>query len=234
VAQGITSAFSIGIVLGILVGILWLKALKYIEEYDEVLTLAIVLLFYAITESLGGNGAIFTLFFGLVLGNGIYVSKIMKMEELPEENEIMKKFHSEISFMIMTFFFVYIGLMVVVEKYVVFFYGIILSFVVLLGRYVSTHITSIGEPFLKKNINVMRIMIPRALTPAVLAQLVVMSGIPNTELFPQIVIGVIITTVVISAVGISVIERMLKRNSRTEKEKVNHEKFYNSTSQEKV
>jgi len=225
VAQGIASAFSIGIVSGILVGIVWLKALKYIEEYDEILTLAIVLLFYSITESLGGNGAIFTLFFGLVLGNGLYISKIMKIGEIPEENGIMKKFHSEISFMIMTFFFVYIGLMVVVEKYVAFFYGIILSFVVLLGRYVSTYITSIGEPFLKKNIDVMRVLIPRALTPAVLSQLIVISGIPNTELFSQIVIGVIITTVVISVVGTSIIERNLKKRSRTEKEEINHKKF---------
>jgi len=217
VAQGIVGAFSIAIVLGIILGIVWLKLFKYISggEYDEIITLAVVLLFYSVAESLGGNGAIFTLFFGLVLGNGIYFSRIIKMKEFAQANDIMKKFHAEISFMITTFFFVYIGLILVVEKYMLFFYSLILSFVLLFGRYISTKITSRGNPVLKKNLEIIRIMIPRGLATAVLSELIAMSGIPGTDNFPQIVIVVIITTVVISAMGASIIGRKTRESSRT-------------------
>jgi cell volume regulation protein A len=219
VAQGIVGAFSIAIVLGIILGIFWLKIFRYISggEYDEIITLAVVLLFYSIAESLGGNGAIFTLFFGLVLGNGIYFSSILKMKEFTQANDIMKKFHAEISFMITTFFFVYIGLILVVEKYMLFLYSLILSFVLLFGRYISTKITSRGNPILKKNLEIIRIMIPRGLATAVLSELIVMSGIPGTDNFPQIVIVVIITTVIISGVGASIIGRKTKENPRAER-----------------
>ena len=211
VAHDVAGAFSIAIVVGIIMGIIWLKVLKYIrgEKYDDILTLSIVFLCYAVTEGLGGNGAIFALFFGLVLGNGIYFSRLVKMKQSIQADGIMKKFHGEISFLITTFFFVYLGLILIVRNYIVFLFSVTLTLILFFGRYLATNIISWGKPFLKKSMNVMTIMLPRGLSAAVMAELIVLSGIPNAEVFPQVVIVVIISTVVIAGVGTSILKRKL-------------------------
>lgn len=220
-AHDVVGAFSIAIVMGILMGIIWLKVLKYIrgEKYDDILTLAIVLLFYAVTESLGGNGAIFALFFGLVLGNGIYFSKLVKMKQFVQADGIMKKFHGEMSFLISTFFFVYLGLVLAISNYFVFLFSVILSLILLFGRYVATNIISWEKPFLKKSMNVITMMLPRGLSAAVMAELIVLSGIPNADVFPQVVIVVIISTVVIAGIGTSILKRKTEKPIKKELEK---------------
>jgi cell volume regulation protein A len=56
-AQGIAGAFSIGAMVGLLVGVVWLRVLQALkgETNDDVMTLAISLFFYAIVESLGAT-----------------------------------------------------------------------------------------------------------------------------------------------------------------------------------
>jgi len=221
VAHDVAGAFSIAIVMGILMGIIWLKVLKYIrgEKYNDILTLSIVFLFYAVTEGLGGNGAIFALFFGLVLGNGIYFSRLVKMKEFVQADGIMKKFHAEISFLITTFFFVYLGLILVIRNYTVFAFSIIVSLILLFGRYLATNIISWGKPLLKKSMNVMTMMLPRGLSAAVMAELIVLSGIPNANVFPQVVIVVIFSTVVIAGIGTSIFKRKMEVPTKKEVEK---------------
>lgn len=221
--HGILSAFSIAIVLGLILGIAWLKILKYIkgEIYDDIVTLGIVILFYAIVESVGGNGAIFALIFGLTLGNGSSIAKIFKMKDHTEAGLLMKKFQSQISFFIRTFFFVYLGLIFTIGDSSTFLLSIILSFVLLGARYLATSIVSFKDYLLKSNKRVMTIMLPRGLAAAVLANLVIISGIQHLAEFSEIVITVIFMTVLISAVGTFTI---LKSFGRSIKVKENIEK----------
>jgi cell volume regulation protein A len=221
VAHGIAAAFSIGIVLGLILGIIWLRVLKHIrgEGYDDILTLGIVFLFYALTESLGGNGAIFALSFGLVLGNGIYIARMIRMKTHIQADGIMKKFHAQISFLIMTFFFVYLGLIFSIDNLTAFLYSIILSLILLFGRYGSIYVISIGEQFLRKNMEIMTVMLPRGLAAAVLAELVVASGIPNANVFSQAVITIILSTVVIASVGTSFIKTKMDNMTKASNEK---------------
>jgi len=60
IRQTVASKFSIVVVLGIIFGLLWLSALKKIARapYACILTLAAVLLAYAVSEALGGSGAL--------------------------------------------------------------------------------------------------------------------------------------------------------------------------------
>jgi cell volume regulation protein A len=207
--RGIVSAFSIAIVFGIIVGVIWLKMLKYIrgEVYDDIITLAIAILFYAVVESLNGNGAIFALTFGLVLGNGKSISKMLRSKDQVEAGLIMKKFQSEISFFLKTFFFVYLGLIFFVEDYFIFISSIVLSFILLFSRYITTYLISLKDYLLKLNQPIMTFMIPRGLSAAVLAQLVIVSGLSHLADFCDIVITVIMSTVIISAVGTFIIAK---------------------------
>lgn len=202
--QGILGGFSIAIVLGLILGIFWLKILRYIgdEGYDDILTLAIVILFYSVVESAGGNGAIFALIFGLVLGNGNSIARIFRMKDYTEPSLIMKKFQSEVSFFLRTFFFVFLGLIFTIDNPMIFILSIILSLVLLFARYISVYAVSINDTLLKSNRMIMTFMVPRGLAAAVLAELVITSGITGVEQFPNIVITVILVSVLITTIGI--------------------------------
>ena len=64
--------------IGVAVGLFWLWMLTRIEQeaYSDILTLAIVFLFYFSVEALNGSGVIFALAFGLILGNGVRIARV--------------------------------------------------------------------------------------------------------------------------------------------------------------
>lgn len=209
----IAGAFSVAVVIGLVFGVLWLKIMKSIrkEIYDDILTLAVVLLFYSITESLGGNGAIFALTFGLVLGNGIRIFRVLGIKERVEASKVMKKFQSQISFFIRTFFFVFIGLIFAVNNYLAIYFGIVITVVLFAARYVATTVISFKDKVLESNKLLMTSVMGRGLAAAVLAEVVRTSGIPNSSIFSDIIIVVIISSVVVSTIGVSWAGRKMKR-----------------------
>ena len=199
----VASAFSVGAILGLLMGLVWLKVLRFLkkEEYEDILTIAVALLLYVASENLNGNGSIAALMFGLILGNSSRVKKIFKMRGARAVGKMMKRFHSEISFLVRTFFFVYLGMIVSVTNLSYMLYGLLLSLSLLAGRIAAVGISVIGNPVLEKNKIRIALMMPRGLAAAILSQLPLIYGIENSEVYPEIVFTVIISTVIISAVA---------------------------------
>ncbi|MFO7872404.1 MAG: cation:proton antiporter [Candidatus Undinarchaeales archaeon] len=223
-ARGIASAFSIGIVVGAIAGVLWLKVIKIgrDQDYFGMFTLAFVLLMYAVVEALGGNGAIFALIFGLVLGNGIMVSKLLRMRKLRvEAGKVSKRFHGQISFFMKSFFFVYLGMLVSVanieQTLLIVVYSAVLTILLLAGRFVAVNIVKRGSPALKENRDLITVMLPRGLSAAVLSRMIVASGIAHAEIMSQIVIFVILISTIVSAVGTAIVAKHPKLAGPKEK-----------------
>ena len=209
VAEQISLQIFLGGLIGVIAGIVWLWALTLLEgeTYDDILTLAIAFLLYFIVESMNGSGVIFALTFGLMLGNGMEVAKFLGIKRTVVIHELMKKFHSQMSFLIKTFFFVYLGLMITFAHYGLILAGVVLSLLLLLARYIAMLLSSIRNDILLANKGLLTTMLPRGLSAAVVAEIVVASGIPNASIYPGVIMVVIVTTVVISAIGIPVFTR---------------------------
>jgi cell volume regulation protein A len=201
--SGIASQFSVGIVAGLLVGIIWLRIMKEIRgsTYNDVITLAVALVFYALVQNFGGSGPIFALTFGLVLANGYVISKMLRLSKTVEADKMMKKFQSQISFLIRTFFFVYLGLIITLQDPLLVIYGLAITVLLVVGRLASVYVTSIRNKTIKQNTGLLTIMLPRGLAAAVVAQIVSTSEIANGQFFSDIVITVIVMTVIITSVG---------------------------------
>jgi cell volume regulation protein A len=217
VAEKITLQILLGGLIGVIAGIVWLWALTLLEgeTYDDILTLALAFLLYFAVESMNGSGVIFALTFGLMLGNGIEVARFLGIKRTVVIHELMKKFHSQMSFLIKTFFFVYLGLMITFTHYSPVLAGIAISLVLLLARYVAVLLTSIRSDILLENKGLLTTMLPRGLSAAVVAEIVVGSGIPNASVYPGIIMVVIVTTVVISAVGIPIFTRTRRTKQKS-------------------
>jgi cell volume regulation protein A len=201
--------FCLGAAVGTATGIIWLWLLTRLkgQDYDDILTLAVVFVLYFIVESMNGSGVIFALVFGLVLGNGIRIPKLFTIRRTVAATEIMKKFHSQISFFIKTFFFIYLGLIMTFNEPRLMILSLILSLLLLFVRYLVVLISSLGNRTLLANKGLLTTMFPRGLSAAVLAQIVVTSGIPNASIYPDIIIAIILITVMISAIGILIFAR---------------------------
>ena len=214
VSRMIVSALSIGVVFGLICGVVWLQLLSSIKDnsYDDILTLSVALLFYGLTEQLGGNGAIFSLVFGLVLGNGTEIGSIFRMEGIVDIGSIMRKFMNQMSFFIRTFFFVYLGLILFVENQWMILYSVILSLLLLFGRYLGVVLTSFRDVELQRYNSLITFMMPRGLAAAIMAQLVATSGIVNASLFPDMILVVIITSVIITSIGGSYLKSKSTQN----------------------
>jgi cell volume regulation protein A len=209
IAKAIGMRFLIGLGIGGAAGFVWLWVLTFIEGelYDDILTLAVLFLLYLAVESLQGSGAIFAIVFGLILGNGIDFARFMRTKRTMEIHNTMMTFHNQIYFIVKTLFFAYLGLMLVFDDPNVVLPSIILSLLLLLVRFILVPAISAGNKRLLANKGIVTTMLPRGLSSAVVAEIVATTAIPDARLYPEIVIVVIASTVIISAVGISIFAR---------------------------
>ncbi len=217
--KAIANAFSIGIVLGFIAGVIWLPLMRKIikEEFSYVVTLAVLFLLYAFVQYLEGSGAVACLVFGIVLGNGKKVFQMIKYEDYAFEiTTSMKNFHSLIAFFIRTFFFVYLGLLVSIQSITNIFIGLIIVAGLLVTRPFAVRIAMKGSKEIKDfDRKVMSVMLPRGLAAAVLAYLPIAMNIRGTEAFPDVAFTVIMATALASTIGILYIMKREKQEQNT-------------------
>ena len=173
-------------------------------------------MFYGFTEQLSGNGAIFAQVFGLVLGNAVEIGSILKLEGIVEVGLIMRKFMNQMSFFIRTFFFVYLGLILFVESRLMVLYSVVLSVLLLFGRFVGVMLTGFSDVELQRYSSLITLMMPRGLAAAIMAQLVSGSGIIYASLFPDMILIVIISSVIVTSIGNSYLKSRTKESSLTQ------------------
>ena len=114
-AHGVATQVGLALLFSIAVGILWSRLLHVLSEqrFWQVLTFSIVLVLYAGMEALGANGLIAVLGFGLTISNFPGVDPRLGLKhlvtEIAQSQQALLTFHSELAFLVRTFFFVLIG-----------------------------------------------------------------------------------------------------------------------------
>jgi cell volume regulation protein A len=106
-----------------------------------------------------------------------------------------------LTFLVRAFFFVFVGLLAsfVQLEYIVF--GILATIAIYVGRVITARV-SLTKRFSKIDKRVTEAMIPRGLAAAVLATFPLTYGLPNAEAYPQIVFFIIMTSVIITTIGL--------------------------------
>ena len=204
-------AFSVGILVGLGFGVIWLFALEKLKGKPNayMLTLAVLFLTYVVATLLGGSGAISALFLGLIIGNNGSIAKLFKFRATVSVDEHVRDFHCQISFLIRSFFFVFTGLLFTFSSFSSVLFGLLLTFAFLGIRFIIIKITT-----LKSNLHpvetLMTIMFPRGLAAAVLASLPLTMGIPGSELFPEISFIVILSSILVTTIGVVFLKKRTK------------------------
>lgn len=194
-------AIVVGLVLGFGVGIPWMYVSTKLgnAQHAYMLTLGILFVLFFLANSFGESGALTALVFGLMLGNRSHLAGILKFK-LPRI-ELDDPTHNQITFLVRSFFFVFVGLMASLGQYEYAILGVGITIAIYVGRIIVTK-TTLTKRFSLLDRMVTRSMIPRGLAAAVLATFPLTLGLPNAEAYPQIIFFIILTSVIITTIGI--------------------------------
>ena len=200
---GITfgKAVTVGLLLGLGVGIPWMYVTTKLSnaQHSYMLTLGILFVLFFLARSFGESGALTALVFGMMLGNRYRLSRYLKFK-LPDisHDDTM---HNQLTFLVRSFFFVFVGLLASFGQLEYIIFGIIATLIIYFGRTILTKI-SLTKKFSQLDRKVTTVMIPRGLAAAVLATFPLTLGLPNGEAYPQIVFFIILASVVITTIGL--------------------------------
>lgn len=204
---GTASQFFLGLAIGAVLSVVWIFVLHHFrrQKFIYVLTLGLVLMTYSITSTVGGNGQLAVLIFGIILANYSIINKVAVNAQLNIDplKRRLRKFHEEMSFLMETLFFVFLGLTFslathgLVDSLII---GLLLLGVLVAMRVVATSISTYNSELSKEKPEII-LMCAQGLTPATLAILAVNLQIPHANSSLNMVTYIIILTNVVAAIG---------------------------------
>jgi cell volume regulation protein A len=192
---GMASDFSqnvlVALILGVMLGALWsrLWPVTAAFPYSNILNLGVVLGVYAVSRYAGGSGLLGVLVFGLTLTN------MPRTPHMTRQGARMLAFHSEVSFLVRSFFFVMLGVVAefVSRRYFIPILGILAALV--LARYLGVQ----GSRWAVRDVEraqteLLFWMLPRGLVTAVLALEIVESRGAAFAFLPAMAFTVVLVT----------------------------------------
>lgn len=225
VSEQLAAKFLLGGVIGFLFGVLWLFVLQKLQKQplSYMITIAALFLLAGATEMIGSSGGVAALAFGLSMGNRQFVrSKLtaVSLKVVPDAH--IQQFHSEITFFVRTFFFVYLGLLFQVDTVsrTQLVAGLLMISVAALVRwFTSMAAWKVGSLEMEDAFALFGLM-PRGLAAAVLATYpaVALIGVPVWEANPELAtlffnstLIVILGTTIIATISSFVVEKNISR-----------------------
>jgi potassium/hydrogen antiporter len=218
VLNQIVSLFAIAALVGLVAALIWIVLDKRMFKgfgKNYMITIAFLILIYILTDYLGGNGAIATMFFGIFLKNSKQITTIINWVKSSDEEEKKKIidgqlgikvlteteqfFFSQISFFIKTFFFVYIGLLLNLQNIWAVVIGVILAVVVMLVRRANFILT---KNLHIKDKTLINAIFARGLAAAAVMQIIVDSGVAINPLIVDTTYVFIVSTILLSSISI--------------------------------
>ena len=200
----IFALFAVAAALGVIAAYIWINLQKYVfKEQNYMVTIAYICILFVVTEFVQGSGAISALFFGLTLNNNKRLQNIVnnitnrrkKLKNVVSRNE--EFFYKQVSFLLKTLFFVYIGILINFGNTKALIIGSLISIILLGVRRFSHYVT-------KKNTELVNNIFARGLAAAAVGQVAVTNALPSAMFVLEVIYVVITGTIILSSIMIYV------------------------------
>jgi len=212
ISGNLIASFLVAITFGILGAFLWSGLLNRIHAIKNTMftTPAFVFVIFGIVEVLGFSGAIAALAFGITIGN-IKDIRFPFFNRDPTSEPVgltdtEKVFFGEVAFLLKSFFFVYLGISLELIGGPLIILAVILTVLAFALRVPAVKV-SVSKSFPVKDISIMAIMVPKGLAAVVLASIPLQQGVIGGELIKNITYGVVLFSIVITALLILLIDK---------------------------
>lgn len=198
ISVALVSNIAISFFFGVIAGIIWLNIFYISEsEYTYTFTLAAVLSVYSLTEILGGTGAIAVFIIALILGNAESFCQTLRMNidhlQLEKLKDSMRNFHSELTFMLITFFFTFVGMIYVFTGVFDLILGIVVSLLLHTTRYISVWIGS-RRSAIQEDLPAAGFIVGKGAASLAMSTLPLAYGLSNAEFITGVALNVILFT----------------------------------------
>lgn len=221
----LVSRFSVGIVLGLILGMVWLRILYATrnEEFTYISTLATLIGGFQLSESLGGSGVLTALVLGVIMGNDADVLRVfplrIKLQLLEETKRFIFRFQGEMAFLMRSFFFVFLGL--IYNPTIAVSTPILLASFIMLGinlalRYIAATLATFRSQMSMDKATI-TVMSGQGLAHAALSLVPLQFGLPNAFVYVAVVINVIILTNIVTSVSAAYIKYRAKERLKATK-----------------
>jgi len=202
--NSIALSFLLAILIGVVGAMIWSRILEKIRHIQNSIftTPAFVFVIYGVTELLGFNGAIAALAFGITIANidlfpRFILHKVLGGGHKLNDTEIV--ILREITFLLKTFFFVYIGFSIVFDDLKSILFGLVITAVLYIVRLFVAKIASPkGANSFDKGI--ISIMTPKGLAAAVLATIPAQAGMPDGSIIKEITYSVVFFSILTTSI----------------------------------
>jgi hypothetical protein len=196
-AGALARSLAVGAGIGAVAAILWYVVLRLIgdTEHSFSMTLAAMLLLYVMVDAQGGSAALGILVFAVMMGNARSITARLKFIEPVELSPQLLGVHTQMAFLVKTFFFVFIGAALGPP------WGLVLAGVLFAGVIVGVRVGLLR--LLGKRVfdlegrgrRIVEACHPRGLAAGVLATLPASSGVEGTESLPTLVFAAIVASI---------------------------------------
>lgn len=201
--------FVLAFVIAVVAGFLWARLLPRIsdKQFWQVLTFAAVLMVYSATHALGGSDLFAVMVFGATLASLLGPQSFLREFEFDvrvgDESSQIHSFHSELAFLVRSFFFVLLGAMIQfrgLKRQILPSLGILAVF--FLARVVAVTLSrTVWRGTSSRERELASLLIPRGLITAVLA-LEAIEAMPVDLMFlPSLTFALILFTNVLVLVA---------------------------------
>jgi potassium/hydrogen antiporter len=203
-------SFGIGMAVGLVAGLVWMLFLRLLHsnEHAYPVTLAALLFLYVLIDHMGGSAALGILTVAVVLGNARLLGPKIGLKDEVELDTDVTGTHRQLTFMIKSFFFVFIGAMLD-GPISLLFIGLVFGLMLFAVRIPGTRLATLGSDLSTPQKNLVTVAMPRGMAAGVLATLPVSAGVPGTETLPVIVFAAVFTTILVFAVGFPLAKRRI-------------------------
>lgn len=206
VLQQIVNFVLLSSAIGVITALIWVFVLKKIGSmrHAPITTMAILILVYVFAEYFAANGVIAVFVFSITLGNTYNLSNLLYKKDAAQMGTFsteQRGFFDDISFLLRTLLFVYIGALVDFSMPWYLLLGLFLAVLAFVSRSFIYKVLNLKN-IPNKEKKMFEVMSPKGLTPVVLVSL-----ISGSHQFTNTIIGAIFFSVIISSVLIFLIEK---------------------------
>jgi cell volume regulation protein A len=195
------------LIVGTASGLVWIPIMaKYGKEpLSYMVTLAIVFLLYASSEAIHSHGVVTVLQFGLVLANTEWIKAhvlpflntwtSMRTASVPiDVDGSLSRMNSELSFLVRTFFFVYVGMIVDFTSFdtITVIGGVSIVVGMAVMRWLSVRLVMRGRAMVQGRELLVISLLPRGLASIVMVLTAAAANIPGLAAMTQLVFLVVL------------------------------------------
>jgi cell volume regulation protein A len=200
--KDIVFVFTVASVIGFGVGVIWVQVLNIARNrpFNYIMTIAVLFFSYILAEQAGGpgSGALAALVFGITMTNYPILARMFNLNErVRVERRRLRGFHEEITFLIKSFLFLFVGLQMNLQITNILF-GVGIAVVVGVIRLISVSATRMITDLSDIEAKVSRLEFSNGLTAIVLSQLPRLANgagqFTNPTIFSDLVVPVVLTT----------------------------------------